>query len=451
MKNIQNLWRESKLFRVLCIAALAYTVLRIAIQGIYLGMMLLPEQNVMGGVPEWTGIKGPMIPADLQIYLNAAKHFVNQEHLYLQGSLQRLEDHFPYSPPFALAFTPFLLLSPAANAIVHTLLHFIAYGLLYLRWDRIFAKYHLGQAQRMLAWTLPLWLIFSSFWTDLGYLNIYVIMALLGTLFTEAVLDENLGASLLWLSIIIQIKPHWTFAAVVPLLLGHYRFFFKLIGLAAVVYVAVAGLTILITGPAYGVQQYGEYIEFLGRLSQDFPWRGPEAGFLGYNHSIKQIVVYVLGTSPGAFRIATLIKWLLLLPLIVVGLRHLVHPAHSAGHERPQLGFDLAFAFYLGAFTWLDMVWELTLGIAIFPYLLGTLRKDLRIIPLVGFLPYASLDVWRVGGFIFGGMDVILPGPYVTTDPSIYLPLIMVAILSFYAVLVWRLWKAAQTIAQEAN
>ncbi|HQE92339.1 MAG TPA: glycosyltransferase family 87 protein [Anaerolineae bacterium] len=406
--------------------------------------MLFPEAKVMGGVPEWVDVEGPVVPADLQIYLNAAKHLSARQDLYLHGSLARLEDHYPYAPSFALAFMPFLWLSPVGASIVHTLLHIIAYGILYSRWGRIFRRFELDHVATMLAWTLPLWLLFSSFWTDLSYLNIYIIMALFATFFIEAVLTEHLGWSLFWLSIILQIKPHWIFAIAVPLLLGRRRFFFKLLTLAAVVYIVISGVTILMVGPAYGLEQYREYVAFLERLSRDFPWRGPEKAFLGYNHSIKQIIVYWLGVSKETLQLATGIKILLLIPLGVTCLRHLLHPANSPGYEKAQLGLDFAFALYLGVFIWLDMVWELSLGIALYPYLLGTTRqRSTKTWLHVAFLPYALLDPWRVGSLVFGGMDIILPGPYVATDPAIYFPLIMVTILMLYAVLVVRLWCAA--------
>src|SRR5262245_7673410 len=104
------------------------------------------------------------------------------------------------------------------------------------------------QANVILAWTLPVWLIFSGFWGDLGYLNIYILMALLATLLIDALLADDLLASVLWLSLILQTKPQWVFAAALPLLLGHYRFFFRLIGLAAVTYVGIAALTIAVVG-----------------------------------------------------------------------------------------------------------------------------------------------------------------------------------------------------------
>jgi len=442
--EIKQLWQRSKTYRIVLAATVVYAVLRLVVQGVVLAVMLFPEGGILGGVPAWVDVEGPVVPADLQIYLNAAKHLSARQDLYLQGSLERLEDHYPYAPSFALVFVPFLWLSPVSVTVVHTLLHILAYGIMFISWGRIFRRFNLDRAVQMLTWSLPVWLLFSSFWTDLGYLNIYIIMALLATLLIEAVLMERLGWSLLWLSVILQIKPHWTFAVAVPLLLGRRRFFLKLLALTFITYIVITGATLLIVGPAYGWGQYRGYVAFLGRLSQDFPWRGPEEPFLGYNHSIKQTLVYWLGVSQGTLRLATVIKILLLIPLGVTCLRHLLHPTNRHGDAKSQLGLDFAFALYLGAFVWLDMVWELSLGIALYSYLLGTTQSRFVGTWLhIAFLPYALLDPWRVGSLAFGGIGVILPGPYVATDPAIYVPLIMATILMLYAVLVARLWRAA--------
>jgi len=445
--EIKRLWQNSKTYRVLLTAAAIYAVLRLVVQGVVLAVMLFPEAGIMGGVPAWVDVEGPVVPADLQIYLDAAKNVYTRQDLYLQGSLERLESHYPYAPPFALAFVPFLWLSPVGVTVVHTLLHIVAYGILYIKWGQIFQRLELGRATKMLTWSLPVWLLFSSFWTDLAYLNIYIIVALFATFFIEAILTEHLGWSLLWLSIILQIKPHWAFAIAVPLLLGRWQFFLKLLTLTVIVYIAINGLTILAIGPAYGLEQYREYVVFLGRLSRDFPWRGPEKAFLGYNHSIKQIIVHWFGVSWETLRVGTLVKALLLIPLGATCLRHLLRPVNRRGDEAPRLGLDFAFALYLGAFIWLDMVWELSLGVALYPYLLGTTQRRFTSAWVhIAFLPYALLDPWRVGSLVFGGIDVILPGPYVATDPAIYFPLIMITILMLYGVLVARLWRAAPAL-----
>jgi hypothetical protein len=443
-EQLRHCWSRSRVYRVVLVIAVVYAVVRLAVHGAYLAMMLYPNAGIMGGTPEWAGGEGePMVPVDLQVYLDAAQHLRSRQDLYLQDALDSIEYHFPYPPFYALAFVPFLWLSPLGVSFIHTLIHLVSYGVMYVGWYRIFHRLECHRANEMLAWTLPVWLIFTSFWSDLGYLNVYIIMALLATLLIDAVLKERLGWALLWLSLILQTKPMWAFAVAVPLLLGHYRFFFKLMVLAVVAYIAIAGFTILMVGPAYGWEQYADYVQLLSRLGRDFPWRGPEAPFLGYNHSIKQIAAYVFGPSPLTLRLATMVKVLLLAPLAVICLRRLTRPAGQASYTLPRLSLDLAFALYLGAFIWLDVVWELSLGIVVFTYLLATLeRQRTRILVWVVFLPYALVDFLQFAGFAVFGMDVIAPGPYILTDPSIYVPMVMIVILTFYALLVKRLWQS---------
>jgi hypothetical protein len=408
--------------------------------------MLSPNQNIAGGLPRWAEAESPMLPVDLQVYLDAARRFQVQEDLYLTGSVTRLEDLYQYAPSFALAFTPFLRLPLPLVATIHTSLHLGIYALLYLSWHRIFRRLTFTRTSRMLVWTLPLWLLFPDFWSDLGYLNIYMAMALLSTLLIEAILEHRLGWSVLWLSLILQTKPQWAAVAAVPLLLGRRRFFFNLIGLGAATYVATLGLTALLSHPIYALRQYADYARFLSRLSAVFPWRGPESNFLGYNHSIKQIIVYSLGVEPGMLRLATSIKVLLLTPLAIVSLRHIWRPVNRSNGGFSQVGLDAAFALYLAAFVWLDMVWEVSLGIVVFTYLLATVRnRGLRIAIWAVFLPYSSVDALRLLGAALApfGMRTILPGPYVLTDISMHVPLVMVVILTFYAVLVRRLWITA--------
>ena len=445
MRHVKGAWLRSRTFRAILVAALLYALLRLVVHGAYLAIMLQPASDLLGGMPEWTGSGAePMVPPDLQIYLDAARHLLGRENLYLKGSLARLEDHYPYAPSFALAFVPFAWLSPAAAAIVHSVLHVAAYACLFVGWARIFDRLGLQAASATLAWTAPIWLVFSAFWSDLGYLNIYLVVALLATLYTEAVLSERLAWSVFWLSLILQIKPHWAFATAVPLLLGRYRFFFKLLILAVLSYLGIVGLTALATGPSYALQQYAEYVAFLNRLSRDFPWRGPESPFLGYNHSIKQVVFYIAGRTPEAALAATVLKAGLLAPLGVVIGRRLVQGGATPPWHAPKVALDLAFSLYLGAFIWLDMVWELSLSIAIFPYLLATSEGPVTsVVAWMAFLPYALIDVWQVASLGLFGMDVIAPGPYVLTDPSIYTPMVMVLILSFYGLLIRRMLEQA--------
>jgi hypothetical protein len=426
-----QVWSRSWAYQVALVLSMAYALLRLGVQGVYIAGRL-------PGQPE----EYP-IPIDLQVYLDAAAHVRAHQDIYLQADLSSIEYQLPYPPAYALAFVPFLWIPSRLVAVVQSLLHVGAFVLLYVWWRGMFHDMGMCREEEVMIWTLPVWLFFGAFWSDLGYLNIYIILALLATLLLDAVLHERTGLALLWLSMILQTKPMWAFAVGVPLLLGRYRFLVKLLVLAGVVYLAIAGVTIWIVGPAYGWEQYGDYVRLLPRLTRAFPWRGPDAPFLGYNHSIKQVLIYILGPSPALMRLATWVKVAILLPLAVVAVRFLMRPARQAGYAVPYLGLDLGFALYLGAFIWLDIVWELSLGIVVFAYLLATLqRRGAIVLTWAVFLPYALVDFWQIAGYAIWGMDVILPGPYVLTDPSIYVPLIMIVILWFYALLVHRLWGA---------
>ena len=105
---------------------------------------------------------------------------------------------------------------------------------------------------------------------------------------------------------------------------------------------------------------------------------------------------------------------------------------------------------YAGAFIWLDIVWELTLGIVVFVYLLATLRgRSAKIWVWAVFLPYALLDVWQVITFVALGPAILADGLYVWIDPSIYLPMVMLVILVFYTLLVKRLWAIPYSVTAE--
>lgn len=438
LKHLRQICRQSRAFRVVLMVALAYTALRWVVQIALLVSLLLFDT---GGIT---------VPVDLKIYMDAAQRFLQKQDLYPQGPAPI--EVYQYTPAYALLFTSFLLLPKAAVVAIHTFLHLFAYGLLYIQWSRIFSELGLCQANEMLALTLPIWLVFSSFWTDLGYLNIYIIVTLLATLLIEAVLSERLRWSLLWLSVILQIKPHWAFVVAVPLLLGQFRYFFKLTGLAMLTYAIVVSIVILAAGPRYGWLQYVDYSRFLLNMRDYFPWRGSEASFLGYNHSITQVVVYLFGISPRSFCLATLFKILFLSPLTIVSFRNLLRPSGNPGHEIPRLALDLTFTLYLGIFIWLDMVWEVSLSIVIFPYLLATLESRIvKVIAGAVFLPYALLDPWRLGSFALSmiGVNTIASGLYILTDPNIYVPLMMIVILTFYVILIGRLWNAAPALRKQ--
>jgi hypothetical protein len=128
--------------------------------------------------------------------------------------------------------------------------------------------------------------------------------------------------------------------------------------------------------------------------------------------------------------------------MVVCG-RCLLQPVKRAASEAPQVALGLAFALYLGVFIWMDMVWELSLGIAVFVFLLGTLESRVaRGFTWLVFLPYALLDFWQLVSYGVIGDAVFTPSGYILTDPTIYVPLIMVVILIFYGMVLRQLWDA---------
>jgi hypothetical protein len=432
------------MYRVLLVATILYTMLRFAVQ-VYLFSDALTTQSTA---------EGAQISSDLQLaYIPSAQHFQAGEDLYLKGSLEVLEYHFNYAPSFALFFMPVLLLPLNILVPLLVILHIVVYVLLYIVWARIFEKNNLTSVAVTWAKLLPLFLVFSVFWDDLAYMNIYLLTALFATFLIEAVLDESLGWAIFWLGVVIMpIKPHWGFALVIPLLLGRYRFFFKLLAGSLIAYLAVAGITILAGGVEYGIRQYQDYFAFLARLSRDFPWRGPDQPFLGYNHSILQVVLYYLGVSAANMQIATILKLLLLLPLGWISFKFLRHPLDKPGHEVPEIALSLAFVFYMGAFIWLDMVWELSLGLVIFAFLLATTQPgNMKIFLWILFAPYALLDIWRLVSYIILGESVLYEDSYVLTDPLIYVPWIMMMLLVFYTLLLTRLNRLSLSVSEETN
>jgi hypothetical protein len=434
MNEIRNQWKKSKAFRVLLVAALVYAALRMAVQA----LLLVYIASASAIVPE------EQVASDMQVYVVAAHHFEAREDLYLKGSLERIETHYLYSPAFALMFMPVLLLPLPVLVLLDAILHIAAYVFMYFRWGKIFKRLQLPRAAQTLVNLLPLWIVFTAFWDDLAYLNIYILMALAATLFIDAVLEEKLGWAIFWLGVIIlPIKPQWAFAAAIPLLLGRNKFFLRLMLGAALAYFLVAGATVLMGGIEYGLRQYSDYAAFLARTVRDFPWRGPESPFLGYNHSVMQTVLYLFGVSATTMKLATLVKVILLLPLGWISVKYLMHPVNQRGDEVPHLALDFGFALYIAAFLWLDMVWEVSLGIAVFTYLLAvTESRAERILASIVFIPYCLLDFWRLLSFAVLGEDA-LSGAYIITDPSTYIPMILFVLLAFYAILLRRLFARA--------
>lgn len=415
LNAMRTQWRISVQFRVWTILAAIALVFSVFLSTLWqLGLFSVE------GMPPLT---------DLNIYLDASQRFLQRQDLYIAP--RPSFELYAYSPAFAMALSPLTSLPYQFLLACDVLLHIVAYAVLYWRWFVIFRRYRLESAEKVLVRSLPLWLVFTGFWYDTSTLNIYIFMALLGTLLLESILLEQVGWSILWLAILLPIKPQWAFAMGVPVLLGHWRFFGKVLAGGILAYLGTMLAASLIAGPSYILDQYRAYVQFLQSIPTTFFWNTlAESGHLGYNNSLMQLAAFFTNNAPYKTGLTYVIKILLLLPLLAI-----LWQRYPRLGERISAGSQLewAFSLYLAAFILLDVITELTLSIAIFVYLLGALHnRKLRIAACIVFLPYALQMLWIL---IAQVISFVAPLPEIIYDPSLFIPYALLAMLGLYVIL----------------
>ena len=369
---------------------------------------------------------------DLKLYLDAGRRFLQREDLYIMPRSDF--GLFSYSPVFALVmgiltFVPYKLIW-----VVDAFLHIILYGALYCRWVMIFRQQRLDSAAESLIRLFPLWLIFTGLPYEIAYMNIYIFMAFLATLLLEEMLYRKPAKAILWLNVLLLVKPQWAFALGIPFLLGEWRFLARVIGGALLIYFAVLALMMLFTGQ-YALEQYWEYVQFLQSIPHTFVWNTmTEEGHIGYNNSLMQLIIFFTNNAPYSISMTTAIKILLSLPLIVIFQRY----RRSASNEATAaLLLEWSFALYLLAFLWLDVVTELTFAIVVFSYLQGMLpQRSIKNWARLLFLPYALTFMWVTISSIISFFTSL---PNILLDPSIFIPFILITALGLYILLVRQL------------
>lgn len=413
-------WRTSSSFRVWTILAIIGSVINLALTVLWQMQILTFEDTPPGN--------------DLKIYLEAGNRFLQREDLYIAPRPDF--GLYAYSPAFAMLVSLFTFLPYKVVWIVDAVLHVIVYWAIYQRWFRIFRQQGLNTDAKTLIQLFPLWVIFTGLLYEIAYMNIYIFMAFFATLLIEAMLSQQTGKAILWLAILLPIKPQWAFALGIPFLLGQWRFLAKVLIGALLAYTAIFAITTLVTG-SYALQQYREYVQFLGSIPYTFVWNTlSKDGHIGYNNSIMQVVVFFTNNASYSVSLTTVIKFLLSLPLIAIYWRYRRQTTHEPA---PGPALEWAFAPYLLAFLWLDVVTELTFGIVIYSYLLGTLRREgLKNIARLVFLPYALTLIWIT---VTGIVSFIAPLPDLIFDPSLFIPLILIATLGLYGLVLWQLME----------
>lgn len=444
-----ELMKRSKLFWTLVIVTGLYFIAREGAQlAIHAGWLDL-------GLPE--DVEAIWIGGDLRINVDAAHRLTEHEQLYYEGDPPKFEV-YNYTPFYALALSQITTRLPfTTHAFLHALVSLAAYIALFFSWRRLFVWLGVPGALETTIALLPIWFIYTAWWGDAILLNLYVILALAASWLFYFLWQEKLWPAALILILIFQVKPQWGFGLMLPLLMGRFRFFAKLVAVVLGGYILVAAATILWLGPDYGLAQYGSYYEMLATHTREIPWHGP-GEFIGYDHSIAQIYFYLFGYDEAAWPIVGAIKLAILGPLGVATVL-LISRERNRVQWTGSMALEAFFALYLAAFIWLDLVWEITLSIVIFTYLMTvTTRREARWLIAVPFSCYAIADLWQVIGIplvatLWGETTVASQGPPLWADPSFHIPIIMFVILSFYGLLVGRLlrlsWPTFRTVPPE--
>jgi hypothetical protein len=415
---LRQRWRNSNSFRW-------WTVLAIAGLVINLALTVLWQMEVVS-------FEDAPPANDLKIYLEAGNRFLQRENLYTAPRADF--GLYAYSPAFAVLFGILTFLPYKLVWIIGAFLHLIIYWAIYWRWFRIFREQGINSAAETLVRLFPLWVIFTGLLYEIAYMNIYIFMAFIATLLIEAMLKQHTGSAILWLAILLPIKPQWAFALGIPFLLGQWRFFAKVVSGALLAYLAIFAVMVLATGQ-YALQQYREYFQFVGSIPYTFVWNTMNKnGHIGYNNSLMQLVIFFTNDASSSVLLTAAIKILLSLPLIGIYWRYRRDKARQA---TSAFVLEWAFALYLLAFLWLDVLTELTFGIVVFTYLLGTLPKaELKNVARMVFIPYALTHIWIT---ITGVLSFFVLLPDIVIDPSLFIPFILIAILGLYALILWQL------------
>ena len=388
----------------------------------------------LAGAPEF-GLPGTFIfPGnDLVVYLKAGQAILDGANPYTNTPWPD-PAVYHYSPAAAWCIAQVLRLATIlAGALPFRVLAYLhlalivgALPLAWLVWRAALREFFPDSTRVMAAW-LPLWLVYSQWFADQNFLNIYTFLMVLSGALLLAVARERTGIAVALAVLILQTKPHYAFPIVLPLLLGQWRYCVKLLTATVAAYALVAGIAILAVGPVYGATLYGEYLRFLTSIAQNYPWG---SYYLGYNHSWYSILHWLFGTQPWTPAVVVALKLATFAPLGWLTWRWLrQRPA-----DRAAGALGLTFALHLWTMTLLDQLWELSLAIVVAGYLTvaGSPRVQ-RLAVAIG-APFALLGLMQLAGW---KLATVVGRSIDQLDITALMPVIMAAVLGLYALLVW--------------
>ncbi len=393
----------------------------------------------LAGAPEFGLPQTFIFPGnDLVVYLKAGQAL-------LDGATPYTNTPWPdpavyhYSPAAAWFIAQIMRLATLlAGALPFRLLAYLhlalivgALPLAWLVWRAALRELLPGSTRVMAAW-LPLWLVYSQWFADQNFLNIYTFLIVLSGALMLAVARERTWIAVALAVLILQTKPHYAFPIVLPLLLGRWRYFAKLLLATVAAYALVAGITILAVGPAYGVTLYGEYLRFLTSIAQNYPWG---SYYLGYNHSWYSILHWLFGIQSWTPAVVAFLKIATFAPLGWLTWEWLRRrPA-----DRATGALGLTFALHLWSMTLLDQLWEASLAIVAFMYLLAAGSARVRRLSILAGVPFALLGLMQLAGW---KLAAVIGRSIDQLDITAQIPVIMAAVLGLYALLVWTVKRS---------
>lgn len=399
-----------------------------------LGCLVLVQFNIAGlrDTP-LTGLPATFIfPGnDLVVYLRAGQAVAVGQSPY-PGGPWRDTAVYHYSPTLAWLLSYFfqgdgLLWSFRWLAYLYLGLILSAYPLAWLIWRRVFEQLQLNQAGAVMISSLPLWLVYSQWFADQNFLNIYTFLLLLDGLLVLALLRQNTWLALVVVLLIAQTKPHHLYPLALPFCLGRWRFGLKLALACLIGYPLVAAVTIAAVGPPLGLKLYQDYFIFLTTIAERYPW---SAYYLGYNHSWQSILYWLFGLQPWIPAAVAALRVLTFLPLVWLGWRWWWR-AGPVG-KQPAVALGLALALHLWAIISLDQLWEVTTAIIVFVYLMALGDISVRCWTLLIFTLFALLGLVQLFGWQIASL---FNRPADQFDLTARLPVLMAAALGLYGLI----------------
>lgn len=404
-------WRDGvKIRRWIFGAAVVWCLLHLS--GI-IGGMLFANDYQRDAVRYWS---------DLVTYLDAADALISQQPLY---DLVAWDDvmTYHYHPTYAASMTVVAWLPFRMVSVLWVLLQTAAYFAGLWVWYRILQQLDLKAMQQAFVAWLPLALIFTEFFANIGYGNVGSLLFFLSAVMILGIVQGQVSVAAVAGVGIALMKPQWLFPLVVLIVLREWRFLWRLLLAMAGLYVAATALFVALWGVDYGVATVVDYVMFLLRGAQDYPWRELTYNFEDYNHSWNQIFLSYFGT-----------QWWT--PLANIGVRLLMIGSflwlmvsswrvRVSMSQHPAMLIWFAGLSFLLLIAMLPQLWELLGSIIFFVLLQAIPDRTLKRVSWL-YLFYALYEFPALVSFGTGWDWLFLPQS---------LPLTMLALLVLYVIL----------------